>query len=49
MNALLHTLNEERIDYSKNPDKFFKICHTIKNAHAPRKKKYVYVGIINLS
>ena len=41
MNSLLYTLNEERIDYSKNPDNFFEICHTVLNTHAPKKKKYI--------
>ena len=41
MNSLQYTLNEERIDYSKNPDKFFEICHTVLNTHAPKKKKYI--------
>ena len=42
MNSLLHTLNEERIDYSKNPDNFFEICHIVVNTHAPKKKKYIH-------
>ena len=41
MDSLLYTLNEERIDYSKNPDKFFEICNTVLNTHAPKKKKYI--------
>ena len=41
MNSLLYTLNEERIDYSENPDNFFEICHTVVNTHAPKKKKYI--------
>ena len=41
MNSLPHTLNEERIDYSKNPDIFLKICHTVLNTHAPKKKKHI--------
>ena len=41
MNSLLYTLNEERIDYSKNSDNFFEICHTVLNTHAPKKKKYI--------
>ena len=28
---------------------FLKFVIPLSNAHAPRKKKYVYVGIINLS
>ena len=42
MNYLLYTLNGERIDYSnKNPDKFFEICNTVLNTHAPKTKKYI--------
>ena len=41
MNSLQYTLDEERIDYSKNPDKFLEICHTVLNTHAPKKKKYI--------
>ena len=41
MNSLFHTLNEERINYSKNPEKFFKICYTVLNNHAPKKKQYI--------
>ena len=42
MNYLLYTLNGERIDYSnKNPDKFFEICNTVINTHAPKTKKYI--------
>ena len=41
MDSLLYTLNEERIDYIKNPDKFFEICNTVLNTHAPKKKKYI--------
>ena len=41
MNSLLYTLNEERTDYSKNPDKFFEVFHTVLNTHAPKKKKYI--------
>ena len=40
MNSLQYTLNKKRIDYSKNPGKFFEICHTVLNTHAPKKKKY---------
>ena len=46
MDSLLYTLSEKRIDYSKNPVKFFEICNTVLNTHAPKKKKY---GIISLS
>ena len=35
MDSLLYTLNEEPIDYSKNPDKFFEICNTVLN-HAKK-------------
>ena len=41
MNSLLHILNEERIGFSKNPDIFFEICHTVLNTHAPKKKRYI--------
>ena len=41
MGSLLYTLNEERIDYSKNPDNFFEICNTVLNTHAPKKKRYI--------
>ena len=41
MNSLQYAPNEERIDYSKNPDKFFEICHTKLNIHAPKKKKCI--------
>ena len=41
MDSLQHTLGLESFDWSKNPDKFFEICHTIFNTHAPKKKKYV--------
>ena len=41
MNSLQHTLSKTRIDYSKNPDKLFEICHTVLNTHAPKKKKYI--------
>ena len=42
MNSSFHALNEERIDYSKNPDKFFKIYYTVLNNHAPKKKLYTW-------
>ena len=35
MDSLLYIFNEERIDYSKILDKFFEICNTIFNTHAP--------------
>ena len=38
MNSLQYTLNEERIDCSKNPDKFVEVCLTVLNTHAPKKK-----------
>ena len=41
MNSLLYSLNEERIDYSKNPDKVFEILHTVLNTRSPKKKKYI--------
>ena len=39
MDSLQHTLVQESFDWSKNPDKFYEICHTIFNTHAPKKKK----------
>ena len=44
---LQHTLSQESRDWSKNPDKFYEICHTIFNTHEP-KKKCIYVGITTL-
>ena len=41
MDSLLYTPSEDRIDYSKNPDKFFEICNTVLNTHTPKKKKYI--------
>ena len=41
MDSLQHTLGQESFDWSKNPDKFFEICQTIFNTHAPKKKKYI--------
>ena len=41
MNSSLYTLNDARIDYSKNPNKFFEICHTVLKTYAPIKKKYI--------
>ena len=41
MNSSLYTLNDARIDYSKNPNKFFEICHTVLKTYAPKKKKYI--------
>ena len=41
MDSLQHALNQESFDWSKNPDKFYKICHTIFNTHVPKKKKYI--------
>ena len=35
MNSLHNNLNEERTDYSINPDKCFDICHIVLNTHAP--------------
>ena len=42
MNSLQYTLREENVDYSKNLDKFYKICQSVLNNHAPRKKKYIH-------
>ena len=42
MNSLLYTVNEESIDYSKNFDNIFEICHTVLNTHALKKKKYIH-------
>ena len=47
--SLHYTLREEQIDYSKKPDKFFEISRNFLNKHAPRKKKYIFVGIVSLS
>ena len=41
MHSLHYALSEEQFDYSKNPDKFYEICHSGLNDHAPRKKKYI--------
>ena len=41
MDSSQHTLGQEYFDWSKNPDKFYEICHTMFNTHAPRKKKYI--------
>ena len=41
LNSLQYALNKKRIDYSKYPDKFYEICHTVLNTHAPEKKKYI--------
>ena len=41
MHSLHYVLSEEQFDYSKNPDKFYEICHSVLNDHAPRKKKYI--------
>ena len=40
MHSLHYALSEEQFDYSKNPDKFYEICYSVLNDHAPRKKKY---------
>ena len=29
------------MEESKNTDKFYEICHTIFNTHAPKEKKYI--------
>ena len=39
MNSLQCSLNGERIDYSKNLEKCFEICHTVLNTQAPKRKK----------
>ena len=36
MDSLQHNLGQESIDWGKNSDKFFGVCHTIFNAHAPK-------------
>ena len=41
MDSLQHTLGQESFDWSKNPGKFYEICHTILITHAPKKKKYI--------
>ena len=41
MDSLQHTLGQESFDWSKNPGKFYEICHTIFITHAPKKKKYI--------
>ena len=41
MDSLQHTLGQESFDWSKNPGKFYEICHTIFISHAPKKKKYI--------
>ena len=40
MDSLQHTLGQESFDWSKNPDKFYEICHTIFNTYVPKKKVY---------
>ena len=39
MNSSLYSLNDARIDYSKNPNNFFEICHTVLKTYAPKKIK----------
>ena len=39
MDSLQHTFGQESFDWSKTPDKFYEICHTIFTTHAPKKKK----------
>ena len=34
----IRALNSQNIDYTKNPDLFFNICHNESNHHTPRKK-----------
>ena len=41
MDSLQHTLGQESFDWSKNPDKFYEIFHTIFNTRAPKKKNYI--------
>ena len=41
MDSSWHTLGQESFDWSKSPDKFYEICHTIFNTHPPKKKKYI--------
>ena len=41
MYSLHYALSEEQFDYSKNSERFYEICHTVLNDHAPRKKKYI--------
>ena len=41
IDSLHYTLSEDKIDYSKNPDKFSEISQNVLNKHAPRKKKYI--------
>ena len=48
INSLQSTLRKESTDYSKNPDEFFEVCHSVLDINAPKKQKYV-VGIISLS
>ena len=40
--------DSQNIDYTKNPELFFKRCQNELNHHAARKKS-IYIGIINLS
>ena len=40
MGSLHLPLSSQNIDYTKNPDIFFKICQNELNHHAPRKEKY---------
>ena len=41
MHSVHYALSEEQVDYSKNPDKFYEICHSVPNDDAPRKKKHI--------
>ena len=41
MDSLQHTLGQESFDWSKNPDKFYEIFHTIFNTRALKKKNYI--------
>ena len=41
MHSLHYALSEEHFNYSKSPDKFYEICHSVLNDHTPRKTKYI--------
>ena len=48
MDSLKLTLNNQDVDYTKNPQLFFELCWNELEHHAPRKKN-TSVGTINLS
>ena len=48
MDSLKLILNNQDVDYTKNPQLFFELCRNELEHHAPRKKS-TSVGIINLS